>query len=90
MMLSATDAGGVMTQASGLSVGEAFSIDQKLDDGAPDLGTVQATTNFATVDAGAATATGVCRNTTPAPDAYNTADAFLNEINCRLRIRTSF
>lgn len=88
--MSATDAVGVITKAAGLSVGEAFSIDQKLDDSLPETGTVRAMTDFATIDAGAAAGTGVCNNTTATPNAYNTADAFLNEINCSIRVRTSF
>ncbi|MFZ4124755.1 MAG: type II secretion system protein [Rickettsiales bacterium] len=81
---------GTVTAGPGITPGEARSMDEKLDDALPATGVVQAVSALATVDAGAAAATGVCVNSTPAPDTYNVGTAFVDEINCRVRLRASF
>lgn len=90
-----TGAGGAVTASAGLTPTEAAQIDEKADDGLPTTGIVRAVTNFGTtslsLDAGAASATGVCVNTTLTPDAYNNAsDQFQSEVNCRIYYRASF
>jgi prepilin-type N-terminal cleavage/methylation domain-containing protein len=88
--LSIAGGAGAVTAGAGVTPGEARSMDEKLDDALPATGVVQAVSNLTTVDVGAAAATGVCVNSTPAPDTYNAGTAFIDEINCRVRLRASF
>ncbi|MFZ4124754.1 MAG: type II secretion system protein [Rickettsiales bacterium] len=81
---------GAVTPGAGLTTGESRSIDEKLDDALPATGVVQAVSALATVDAGAAAGTGVCVNNGVTPNTYNVGTAFVDEINCRVRLRTSF
>ncbi len=92
--LSSTDAGGVMTIANAVSTAEAKAIDTKVDDGLPKTGAMVAVSALGaatyTVDAGAASATGICVNTSVTPNDYNVVPAFITEINCKFVDRTSF
>jgi prepilin-type N-terminal cleavage/methylation domain-containing protein len=87
---------GAITESAALSPAEAQSIDSKIDDGLYGSGTVIAVATLAaatagTIDPGAAAASGVCVNSTPTPDVYNTASQdFASAVACHLRIRSSF
>lgn len=93
--ISSANAAGVLTKAAGLSNGEAYTLDSKIDDGYPDTGSVTSQSDFATLDAGAAVTAGtsspaVCRNTTTTPDQYNIQDLDIAAVACQVRVRTSF
>lgn len=92
--LTATSATGVYTEAPAVSTSEAKNIDSKIDDGLPGTGTSVAisalTATGYTIDAGAATAAGVCVNTSTTPDDYNVVPNRIDEINCKFVARTSF
>jgi prepilin-type N-terminal cleavage/methylation domain-containing protein len=92
--ITATDAAGIMSLGNGVTTAEAKSIDAKVDDGLPSTGSLVAVSAIGaasfTVDAGAASATGVCVNTSVTPRDYNVVTAFSTEINCKLVNRTSF
>ncbi|MCP5361643.1 MAG: prepilin-type N-terminal cleavage/methylation domain-containing protein [Hyphomicrobiales bacterium] len=63
---------------------EAFSIDNKLDDGVPNAGTVLAVTAINTVDT--TTGTASCLNNSVSPNVYRLANG---TISCQLQIRAS-
>jgi prepilin-type N-terminal cleavage/methylation domain-containing protein len=83
----------IATGASGsVSPLEARGMDEKLDDGLPTSGTVQAIkTDLVTADTGGAAATNVCVSTDTTPASYlSTTDAYLNAPTCGLSVRASF
>jgi prepilin-type N-terminal cleavage/methylation domain-containing protein len=82
-------ASGALTLADGVTPQQAFSIDDKLDDGLGRSGTVQAVTNLAGAISGNVgnTATDCIMTTT---NAYNTAEPNAQGVNCRLMMRASF
>jgi len=91
-----TGAAGAVTLGAGVTPNEGRSMDEKLDDALPRTGVVIALAAAAPLsaataaDVGAASATGVCVNTGTTPNSYNVVPAFQDEINCRMRLRSSF
>lgn len=91
-----TGAAGAITLGPGATPSEGRSMDEKMDDALPTTGVVIALaaaaplTAATAADAGAASATGVCVNTSTTPASYNAVPAFQDEINCRMRMRASF
>ena len=91
----------VNTTAAGLTGAEASQLDDKVDDGIPTTGVMQAVSALtavtgATVDPGAAPATGICVNQGAGAgiafdETYSVANAtWANELNCNLYWRSSF
>jgi prepilin-type N-terminal cleavage/methylation domain-containing protein len=82
--ISTVNASGVLTNADGLNVREADDIDNKMDNGVPNTGTVRAVTNLTTIDPGAAPAASQCVVNTTTPFSYNVAGNFADNVNCQL------
>lgn len=78
---------GTMTMAPALTPQEAKDIDDKLDDTAPDNGTVRAMSDLSTYDMGAAPSDTTCVNNTLDHLAYNLAEDYSANITCQLSIR---
>lgn len=83
-----TDANGILSLADGLTPQDAFNLDEKLDDGMGNSGTMLAITALAThaIDTGAG-GTGECLTAT---NQYNSDGGDGSTIACRISIRTSF
>ncbi len=80
---------GTLTTSAGITPLEARSIDDKIDDTAPDNGIVRAMSDLSTYDNGATPAAGVCVNNTLSTLAYNVLEAYENNITCQVSIRSS-
>jgi hypothetical protein len=85
---NATDANGILSLADGLSPGDAYYLDEKLDDGLGATGSVLAINSITThtIDTGTGAA-GDCLNAT---NGYNTDNNDASLIACSITIRTSF
>ncbi|PZP84648.1 MAG: hypothetical protein DI582_08180 [Azospirillum brasilense] len=83
-----TDANGTLSLADGLTPQDAFNLDEKLDDGMGNSGTILAITALAThaIDTGAG-GNGECLSAT---NQYNSDGGDGSTIACRITIRTSF
>lgn len=83
------------TTSPGLTTGEAKSIDEKFDDGYPLTGTVTAagapnTTNGPVLDTGGSATATRCVVNTVSPEVYNVTTSYVDNLNCRVVIRTGF
>lgn len=85
--IPAVAADGTLSTAAALTPLEARNIDDKIDDAAPDNGTVRAMSSLLSYDTGAVPTHGVCVNNTLAQPAYNVLPDYAQDIACQIFIR---
>lgn len=88
--VSSVSAVGVLSASDGLTPREANDIDEKLDNGIPNTGTIRAATNLTTIDGGGAASSTECVVNTVTPSSYNLAETFSNNVNCQLILNNFF
>lgn len=88
--ISSVSSDGTLSIAPALTPQEARDVDSKMDDAAPDNGTVRAMTDLTTYDTGGAPSATTCVNNTLAQSAYNLIEPYSTSISCMLYIRTQF